>query len=183
MSDLLAFATPIPTNAAQVAAIWAIRLALVFMVSILAIEAVSRRKVKGGWAALWFVGALCASAHSLGALAAFHQWNHAQAFESTAQQTEELLGIRVGIGLYVNYLFVLVWLLDASIRLWLPSRYVQLPKLYTYCVYGFLLFIAFNGAVVFKTGWLRVAGILVVLILATLCLASYRRSAKISLVD
>ena len=47
--------------------------------------------------------------------AAFHyyyEWSHAVGLAETARQTEELTGMASGSGLYLNYLFTLVWLAD-----------------------------------------------------------------------
>ena len=125
---------------------------------------------------VWLLGALFAMAHSLGALMTFHHGSQEAALESTAEQTEQLLGFRFGLGLYVNYLFVVVWLADAVFRLLAPSRYVLLPKWYRRSVIGFLVFIAINGAIVFKSGWIRIIGVSCVCLLGALALIRARKS-------
>ncbi len=89
----------------------------------------------------------------------FHHGSQAAALKSTAAQTEQLLGFRFGAGLYINYLFVVVWLGDAAFRLFGSSRYVSLPSWYRPMLIGFLVFIAINGAIVFQSGWIRIVGI------------------------
>jgi hypothetical protein len=91
--------------------------------------------------------------HTLLAFDVFHQWSHADAVLSTAQQTEEVFGARVGAGLYVNYLFFAVWLLD--IALWRTAT--PAPAL-LWLVRVFYLVIIFNGAVVFAAGGRRALG-------------------------
>jgi hypothetical protein len=108
---------------------------------------------------LWLLGAIAAFFHSLGALATFHHGSHAEALQSTAEQTEEMLGIAFAAGLYFNYVFVAAWLFDASWRIIAPANYLRLPAAYHFGLTGFLVFIAFNGAVVFKSGMFRWAGI------------------------
>ena len=144
---------------AESASLWAIRVAMVIMVAVLAAELRGAKPTTRliGW--LWLLGALFALAHSVSALMTFHHGSQEAALESTAAQTEQLLGFRFGAGLYINYLFVVVWLADAAFRLLGPSRYASLPSWYRLLVIGFLVFIAINGAIVFKSGWIRIIGI------------------------
>ncbi|MEQ1827696.1 MAG: hypothetical protein ABL921_17180 [Pirellula sp.] len=165
---MLAFSVPSPVTAAQVASLWAIRLAMICMVVVFAAEICGKAKTNRYVVMGWTLGALLALGHSLGALITFHDFNQSEAFESTAQQTEALIGIRVGAGLYVNYIFVAVWLFDAILRGIAPARYAQLPKFYAWAVNGFLVFIAINGAIVFKSGLIRGIGIACVAVLFAL---------------
>jgi len=103
----------------------------------------------------WLSGVICSLYHSIGALLAFHEGSHDAAFKSTAKQTEDMLGFSFGIGLYVNYLFVSVWLLDALFRFLKPEAYHKMGAYFHWTVYSFLSFIAINGTVVFKDGWIR----------------------------
>ena len=176
MNCLLVVATQIPENALQTAALWAIRLALLLLVSVLCAEIMGKKKTNPAWASLWLLGAILALCHSLGALIAFHHSSQAEALESTAQQTAELLGFRFGAGLYVNYAFVAIWLFDAILRIAIPTKYEQFPKMYGRLVYAFLIFIAINGAIVFKSGTVRSVGIASLLILLLLVASKYRRS-------
>jgi len=92
------------------------------------------------------------------------------AIEATAQQTQELIGIRFGAGLFVNYAFDLVWIVDATVRMISPAIYNKMPKAYRYCTNGFLIFIAINGAIVFQSGWIRAIGLACVAMLLMLSL-------------
>jgi hypothetical protein len=162
-----------PLSLGQIASLWSIRLAMLCLFGVLAVEIYTRQRARGAVAAAWLAGALLAVCHSLGALITFHNFSQSEAFESTAQQTQALIGVRVGVGLYVNYLFVGVWLFDAIFRLTKPVMYRQLPWKYTLWVYGFLGFIAINGAVVFKTGWIRGLGIVCLVCLIGLATRGY----------
>jgi hypothetical protein len=149
----------VATNAFQSLSLWSIRLAMICLVACLALEILGVRRVDRRLSALWLLGALFSFGHSLGAFGAFHHFDHAEALESTATQTEAFLGVRVGAGLYVNYVFVAVWLWDASARMTAPQWYARLPAATTWIVYGFLIFIAINGTIVFKSGLIRGLGI------------------------
>jgi hypothetical protein len=119
---------------------------------------VGRSRGVGGWArAMSATGLVLALVHTVLAFDVFHQWSHADAVLSTAQQTQDVFGLRVGAGVYVNYLFFTVWLLD--IVLWRP---VGAPSLGVWVLRAFYLLIIFNGAVVFASGWRRAAGIVIV---------------------
>jgi hypothetical protein len=181
MNCLLAAAVPIPTTMAQASSLWSIRVALLLMVAVLIGEVLGNSKTHIFVVVPWLVGAILSMCHSIGALATFHNSSQAEALESTAQQTEALLGIRVGAGLYVNYVFVVVWLTDAALRLVIPNKYLQFPKSYFYTVYGFLIFIAINGAIVFKEGIIRGIGILCLAILGWLFLKHRRTSEAASI--
>ncbi len=163
------------------ASLWAIRISMILMVVVLAAEMRGAKSTNLAISLLWFSGALLALAHSFGALATFHNGSQVVAFESTAKQTEQLLGIRFGAGLYVNYLFVIVWNADAAIRLLQPKRYPFSPKWYRYGVTGFLVFIAINGSIVFQAGWTRYVGIGCLLFLGALAWAKRNRGFATSL--
>lgn len=160
------------TTVPQSASLWAIRIALLAMFVVLVAETQGQRRTERLLAILWFAGALLSFGHSIGAIATFHQGSQANALESTAQQTEALLGIRFGAGLFANYLFVLVWLVDAAACLLAPTRYAQMPNGIRLAINAFLIFIAINGAIVFASGWTRWIGILCVVI-ALLAIAKH----------
>ncbi len=162
------------TTFAESASIWAIRIAMVLLVAVLSAELRGSKSTEPLIVWPWLMGALFAFAHSLGSLMTFHHGSQAAALESTAEQTQQLLGFRFGAGLYVNYLFVVVWLADAVFRLLAPTRYLSLPVWYRHTVIGFLVFIAINGAIVFKSGPIRVIGIGCVCLLGILALVQMR---------
>jgi hypothetical protein len=117
---------------------------------------------------IWFAGALLALVHTLSALAVFHGWSHRQAVLATEAQTEALLGIRVGAGVVINYIFVAVWLIDA---MWLlaasHARLPRPPKAWSIAAHAFLIFIAINGAIVFAQGpirWISLAALVALMV-------------------
>jgi hypothetical protein len=107
----------------------------------------------------WTVGALLAAAHALLAFAVFYGWSHAVAREATARETAALTGLDFAGGIYVNYLFLLVWLGDAA-WWWVAARsYAARPRWVGVTIRGFIFFIIVNGAVVFADGLARLLGI------------------------
>src|SRR5262249_20786946 len=92
---------------------WTIRAALVCYVAYL-----------GGWLTLrdarwlnasrwiWTIGCGLFLAHVAGAFHFVHHWSHAAAWQDTAEQTEKLIGVSFGDGIYFSYLFLVTWVLD-----------------------------------------------------------------------
>lgn len=155
--------------------LWAIRLALLAMFAAFALQLRGVSEVSNLVRSVWLCGAICAFLHSVGSLFTFHAGSHQEAFESTAKQTEELLGVAFGIGLYVNYVFVAVWFGDAALRWIRRDFYRSLPVWYRAVVYGFLGFIAVNGTIVFKAGWIRLVALAAI---AALGFLWWKRFAK-----
>jgi hypothetical protein len=132
---------------------WTVRVALAFYVaSLLSPGGSSRRRL------LWTGGCLAYLLHVGCAFENFHDWSHDAAYEATAQRTAALLGLYFGEGLYANYIFTVVWLADV-IWWWSSLRgYSARPRWIEWGVQGFMIFMAFNAAVVFGQGWIRWAG-------------------------
>lgn len=150
---------------------WTIRGALICMVLFFAIR-ISRLKLEGSTLDLakcfWLIGSLLSLLHAIVTMAFYHQFKHALAYEDTAHQTEQAIGVAVGFGIWLNYVFVAVWLLDA---LWMngyPSNYLARHRTVDRLTYGFLAFIAFNGAIVFEAGPVRWVGIVAIIVLAAI---------------
>ena len=116
--------------------------------------------------AFWTAGALLALLHVGLAFHFHHGWSQDSAFSETARQTEEVLGVPFGAGLYVNYAFIGVWLADALWWWRRPARYAARPGGLDLGLRVFLLFIFVNGTIVFGRGAVRIAGIVSLLVLA-----------------
>jgi hypothetical protein len=94
-----------------------------------------------------------------------HHWSHAEAYDHTARQTAEFVGLEWGGGVYLNYLLLLVWTGDV-LWWWIePGGYRRRPAFVGWLVNGFVAFMAFNAAVVFASGPLRWLSLGVMLIL------------------
>ena len=128
--------------------------------------ALARNKHRGDKIArlAWTAASIAALAHLLCAFHFYHGWSETLAYRVTARQTEEVFGLNWGGGLYINYVLIFGWLVDIG---WWWARgigsYRNRPGLIMAAWHGFLIFIIFNSTVVFKTGLVRWAGLLVCL--------------------
>ncbi|MGL4465761.1 MAG: hypothetical protein ACRDD1_04375 [Planctomycetia bacterium] len=117
---------------------------------------------------LWTAGALFCVMHVVSALHFVHRWNHDALVAETARQTAVVVGWNWGGGVYVNYVFVGLWLLDAVWWRWCGHATYgrRRPRLHA-ALQFFLGFIVFNALIVFKTGLVRWEGTAGFLLLAT----------------
>jgi hypothetical protein len=164
---------------------WTIRLALACFVAYLAgwLVVGSRREGAAPWPRLarwvWTLGCLLFVVHVACAFQYYHGWSHAAAFEKTAAETEQLLGVRFGEGIYFSYLFLLLWVVDViGLWVWPAAGWQRFPTnsprpviaAVQWTLIGYLFFIAFNGAIVFEDGPTRWIGIGACLVLGGLAL-------------
>ena len=119
---------------------------------------------------LWTIGCIAMIAHVIGAFHYTHHWSQQDAVESTARQTEQLIGWAFGKGMYFNYLFLLVWISDVLFWWLRPERYETRSTWLEYGTHAYLFFIAFNGVVIFESGVTRIGGIVAVVIFAVIIL-------------
>lgn len=120
---------------------------------------------------VWWLGFVSYLAHIVGAFTFFYQGSHAVALAETARQTLEKTGWQSGAGLWVNYALALGLAVDLA---WQESARAQRQRPW---VNGFVLFMIFNGAVVFGTGPVRIFGAILLLVPAMLWINRLRRSA------
>jgi hypothetical protein len=160
--------------------VWTIRLSLICFFA--ALIGWTLRRHDACWdhslKGIWTAGFGLFLAHVLAAFHFHHHWNHQASVDETARQTRELLGFEFGAGVYFNYLFLALWGLDV---VWLWSASARLKKTYRWLqllVLAYLLFIAFNGAAIFKTGWIRLGAILAVAIVATGLLLKWKEHSR-----
>jgi hypothetical protein len=149
---------------------WTIRLALALYVTgiVLRVRAEGRRPWLIAARLTWVAGCASFFVHVACAFQFFHAWSHRAAYEATARQTAEVVGLAWGGGLYVNYAFAAVWAADACWWLSWPERYQARSPVIEGAVQGFLAFVAFNATVVFGAGAIRWAGLATTLLLAAL---------------
>ena len=83
----------------------------------------------------------------------FHHWSQQHAFEHTEAESG------FGPGLYITYVFAILWTADVVWWWRSPETHQSRPRWLTFGFHAFLLFIIFNGAVVFTEGLARLAGI------------------------
>ena len=67
------------------------------------------------WRATWSAACLLLIVHVLAAFHFEHGWSHSAALEHTAEQTSRVTGVNWGGGLYFNYAFLALWLVDVAI--------------------------------------------------------------------
>jgi hypothetical protein len=99
------------------------------------------------WA--WFLAWVLFAVHVGYAFRFAHGMSHANAM----QHVETTSGF--GPGIFVSYVFTLIWMIDA---LWLALHslsYTRRPCWLGYALHGFLVFITFNGTVVYGHGFMR----------------------------
>jgi hypothetical protein len=111
------------------------------------------------WCWTWSI--VCFWVHLGVAFHFYHGWSHAHAFE----HTREVSG--VGEGIYVSYLFTWLWTGD---MLWWwarPNTYAARSPWIDRVLHAFMLFIVFNGMVVYESGLIRWAGLAMFAGLAT----------------
>ncbi|MFG0294898.1 MAG: hypothetical protein ACF8PG_03245 [Maioricimonas sp. JB045] len=102
------------------------------------------------WLSLvWTMGGVTNLLHVLVAFHYAHAWDAAAAWEHVARQTAAVTGWHWGGGLYVNYVFSLLWLADVGVcwRACVLRR--PLPPTYLVILHGLFVFMIFNATVVF----------------------------------
>jgi hypothetical protein len=155
------------TDWADIAVFWTARAALLLYVVALLVRLTRpspNDRPPGRW--LWTAGYVIFLTHLIAAFHFVHHWSHEAAYEETARRTYDALGIAVGVGIYVNHLFAVVWGIDVAWMWFGPTSYVRRRRGVEIAVQGFLAFIAFNSTVVFGHGVVRWVGILATVILA-----------------
>jgi hypothetical protein len=80
-----------------------------------------------------------------------HGWSHQDAWEHTKQVGG------YGNGIFVNYAFALVWLMDAAWLAVSPASYLSRPRWLHWAIHCFLAFVVFNATVVFGSWLARIA--------------------------
>jgi hypothetical protein len=96
----------------------------------------------------------------------YHNWSHADA----VRHTQEVSGF--GAGIYFSHIFTLAWTADVAWWWLAPVAYAARPGWIGRILHVFMLFIAFNGTVVYETGPIRWAGAVVFMVLGVLWIYS-----------
>jgi hypothetical protein len=158
---------------------WTVRAGLACYIVVLlgywTVDGQQRARWHGFARAVWTIGCGLLLGHLAAAFHYYHDWRHAKALAATARQTEELIGLAVGAGVYFNYLFVALWLLDVAWWWLCPAGYLARPAWLGIALQGYLFFIAFNGAVVFASGPIRWVGLALCAWLAILMFIRFHR--------
>jgi hypothetical protein len=147
---------------------WSARVVVAFYLLRLAADVLIvdpvRRDRWARWA--WTVGCAVYLVHVAFAFQFLHHWSHAAAVEHAAQRTLEVVGFEFGAGIYVNYVFTLLWVTD--VVLWWRRSLAGRPtsSVYYWAIQAIFAFMMFNATVVFGPAfWIWVAvGALVVIV-------------------
>ena len=149
---------------------WTIRISMLCYAAYL-ILSVTRRPGENRSSLLrffWTAGCVAFLAHFIAAFEFAHGWSNQHAVEDTARQTRELLGWEFGKGIYFSYLFLVLWIVDVVWWGSRPNGYSSRPIWLSFLVNGYILFIAFNGCIIFEPGVTRWGGLFVIIVLAVL---------------
>ena len=115
---------------------------------------------------LWTLGCAALLVHVISAFHVHYLWSHRTALDETARRTAELTGRATGAGLYLNYLFAVLWALDAAWWWRGLEAYRRRSPIVVVALHGFLFFMVFNGTVVFASGPVRWLGVAIAILLA-----------------
>lgn len=141
--------------------LWTIRLALAFYT--VSVAALIHGSTSPRWnqfaRAAWTTGFVFYAMHVASAFQFVHGWSHAAAYEHTARRTAAVVGLEFGGGLYVNYAFTIVWLLDIAWWWRDAAGYLNRPRRVSVSLQAFFAFIVFNATVVFGEGAIRWVGL------------------------
>ena len=109
---------------------------------------------------VWSLGCAAFLVHVASSFDVFYGWSHSVALSETARQVAELTGRPFGAGIYLNYLFTVIWVLDA-VWWWSDAASYRRRSRIALVVHAFFLFMIFNATVVFEAGAVRIMGLVV----------------------
>lgn len=179
---------------------WTIRAALACFVLYLAGEYVLPNVLSPRVQRLiWTLGCVLFDVHVASAFHFSYFWSHSVAWLHTAQRTDAMLGVPFGGGIYFSYAFLILWWLDVwwlwlrplspstlgeamageqnpasprqqeAIRMPMTQKPLRRP-VWRSVLHAYLIFIAFQGAIVFEAGPTRRVGMAVCVAIVSLVL-------------
>ena len=110
------------------ATIWAALMGYLTCVVALVWVPARRRALPRWWRIIWTLACVASVAHFVCAFHFFHDWNHGAAYADTARQTAGRFGLNWGGGIYFNYLFVVLWAVDALWTWAAWEKYHERPR-------------------------------------------------------
>jgi hypothetical protein len=102
--------------------------------------------------ATWTLACLAYLVHVVVAFNDVHQWSHSRAIAHTQERSG------FGEGIFISHGFSVIWGVDVLWWLALPRSYIRRPAWVGWSLHSFMLFMVFNGAVVYEEGPIRWAG-------------------------
>ena len=135
-------------------------------------EALMRRSPRSDRLArtVWTMGIALALIHVVLAFYLVYAWNHEAAVAATVRQAVERFGWGWRGGIYVNYVFLTLWLADVCWWWVAPASHASRSIRIETARRALFTFMFLNGAVVFASGTGRLVGIasMAVVLLASL---------------
>ena len=125
--------------------------------------------------AIWTLGLALAFVHVVLAFQLVYAWDHEAAVIATVRQTADRFGQGWRGGIYVNYVFLAIWLADVCWWWLAPASRAARPPGLEAARFALFAFMFFNGAVVFASGIGRLIGIAAVSVALLAPLARRRR--------
>lgn len=127
---------------------------------------------------IWTLACASLLVHVAFAYHFYHQWSQESAYRETARQTAEVTGLNWGGGIYFNYALMAGWIIDVA-WWWLGAdAYRKRPRWIIAAWQAFLIFMIFNGMVVFKTGAIRMIGIVMCLFVGLIWLYTSAKGSR-----
>jgi hypothetical protein len=132
-------------------------------------EVLMRRSPRADqWArAAWTAGIGLTLLHVALAFHVVYGWHHELAVAETARQAEERVGLAWRGSIYVNYVFLAIWLADTCWWWTSPASHASRSRRLELARLAMFVFMFVNAAIVFASGVGRVAGVCAVA--AVLC--------------
>ena len=112
--------------------------------------------------AVWTVAIVLATAHVVIAFHFVYRWNHETAVAETARQAAERFGWGWRGSIYVNYVFLSIWLADICWWWVAPASHASRALRLEITRLAAFVFMFVNGAIIFASGVGRLAGIVAV---------------------
>jgi hypothetical protein len=104
---------------------------------------------------LWTAGFLFFGLHVFLSFHFIHQWRHDEAWLRTAIETENLVGVRRGDGVWANYLMLVIWGIDI-LRIRKARRLQRCDSVFIDRIVGsFIGFMFINATIVFGPEFYR----------------------------
>ena len=107
---------------------------------------------------IWSCACLLYLAHVASAFQFWHSWSHAAAYAHTATQVAAVVGLNWGGGIYANYAFTALWVVEVAWWWAAPVSYETRPPGIVFTIRAIFLFMIINAAVVFVAGPMRWVG-------------------------
>jgi len=127
---------------------------------------------------VWTIGFVLYALHVYCAFEFVHDWSHRSALRDTAEQTAAVTGLYWGGGLYVNYVFSLLWMFDVAAWWLLGPIFPYRRPAYRFGLHAVFGFMMFNATVVFGPPVWRLAGLVVVMVAAAVLVVRSVRRAR-----